>query len=499
MLSPEMETRIRVDLDDEAESIWSEEKIRNAISSAVSDLSRVLPLEKRYDHTLSFTVTAEGFTALAAGTYASLDNAMVEPQSETVTNAAADTTYTRDTDYTMDYFNGKITIIAAGDITVGDVPLISYTKHKAGCDVSSIASELLRIERVEYPAGYIPRNTVSYEKWKDYLTLTSPVAGSQVTLSDGKHVWIYYHAEQTPPTATAVGSYPVFLDEAIIAGAKSYALFLRVLQLIELARTSATSGTTDTTNAATQNANAVTELGKCAAKITLAATALTSMATKIGTAETAIDSVTDMDTHLSAAVIALNLVQVATDMIADADAAFNAAAAELALGAGFLQTGDAAIPTANVGKDVAENWRQYAEAEAALGSQYNREGEGRVSMANAIISEAAQRISIAQANLEKWNNKSDKYLGSASGYQAQAAQYMAQADNYVKQAVQYLQASQLYLQSATAHANQVSMYISISEKVSEQAVRRQTDFWSILNDKLQLRRPVSSVPVRQPA
>ena len=419
MLSPEMVSRIRVDLDDKDEDIWNEEKIRSAIASAVSDLSRVLPQEKQYDHTLSFTVTAEEFTAAAAGTYVALANAMIEPQSETVTNAAGTTTYTRDTDYTMDYFNGEITIISTGDITAGDKPLIAYTKSKFGCSVSSITSELLRIDRVEYPAGCTPQSFVSWRKWKDYLTLTSSTVGSQATLSNGKHVWVYYYADQTPPTATAAGSYPVFLDEVVIIGAESYALFERVIDLLHAA-------VVDTTAAKT-------------------AIALIDVADG------------DVDTPLDDADVALNLVQVAADMIADADTAFDAAAGEGALGAGFLQTGDNAIPTANVGKDVPENWARFAEAEAALMSQFNREGEGRVSMANAIISEATQRIAIAQARTYGHDLVAEKYLSA------------------------------------------VMSTLATVERVRAEAVEKRNMFWSVLNDKLQLRRPVSTTPVRQPA
>ena len=450
MLSPELIGRIRVDLDDKGEDIWTEEKIRSAISSAVSDLSRVLPQEKRYDHTLDFTVTAEEFTAAAAGTYVALDNAMIEPQSETVTNAAADTTYTRDTDYTMDYINGEITIISTGDITAGDKPLITYTKSKFGCDVSDITSDLLRIERVEYPAGHTPQSFVSWKKWKDYLTLITGTTSSQVTLSDGKHVWVYYYADQVPPTATANGSYPVFLDEVIIVGAESYALFERVIDLLHAV-------TVDVASAKT----AINLIDAASGDVD---TPLDAVAIALARVEAGASDL------LADAEAALDKVSVASDMTGFANTAFAAAAAEIVIGAAFLQTGDAAIPTANVGKDVPENWRQYAEAEAALASQYNREGEGRVAMANALVGEASQRIAMANA-----------IIGEAAQHVA-LAQARISGHNLV----------------AEKHLSAVMSTLTAVERVRAEAVEKRNMFWSILNDKLQLRRPVSSVPVRQP-
>lgn len=455
MLAPEMVSRLRTSLSDPDSdtSVWGEDELLNGISKAVSDLSRILPLEKVYDHTLSFTVTAEAFASTTLNSWVTLANAQIKYQSEAVTNAAATVTYTRDTDYTMDYLNGKIKPLSTGSMLATTNYKISYELLKVGCSVSSIADELVKIDQVEYPLGNIPQTTVSVKKWGNYLTVLSGT-GSQEQLSTGKHLGVYYQAVHTPPTATVAGSYPRFLDEVIIAGAEAYALFLRVIKLINSSNTLVTSASTNLTAAGVQLA-----------------------ATKPGDIEINIDAISEINTHLTAetnsAVAALNGV---AGKLTAAETALTAIGTRSLAGVAFLTTGSALINTATKGSAVGENYRGYAEAEANFAIAYAREGEVRVSEATSLLQEAMQRIAIASTLAEKDNLKAQRYTDASAIRISSGVQYIASANANLQAALNLLE---------------------LADRVKVEATEKRSEFWSVLSDRLQLRRPSVSVDSKQ--
>lgn len=387
MLAAEMVERIRRELNDVDNEIWEEEDIKASIDRAVCDLTRVKPLEKMLDVTLDFDVEDESWVA-SHDTFVSLANGHIKAESETITDNTGDTTYTRDTDYTMDYLNGKIKALSTGSIVDTSTCKASYTKIQIGASISSIADELLRIEKVEYPAGNVPQQFVSFSVWGSYMTITS-THETQTTLSDGKHINIYYLAEHTAPTDMVAGSYPDFLDSAIISGAEAYALALRVLKLLDAA----------------------------------------------------ISDVSDADTPLAAGVSALD--DVATNL-ADANIALDVVTTRVTAGVTFLTTGSAKIQTINAAADVAITYRQYAETEVAGALAYVQEGAQRIAMAEALIAEAAQRVAISNATME----------GAIRN-------------------------------------------IELAKIIKEEAEAKYKEFWSILNDKLQLKIPTSLTSVKQ--
>lgn len=412
MLAPEMVSRMRTNLSDPDTdtSIWEEDELLNSISKAVADLSRLLPDEKIYDHTLVFTVTGESWTAAAAGTWVSLANSMIKVETEVVTNVAGTTTYTRDTDYTMDYAGGKITIISTGSLVALTAYKVAYTKLQIGLSIASIESELLKIKKVEYPVGQAPQSFYDAERNGSYLTLKSAVTASQSTLTAGKHVWVYYQAEQTAPTATAHGSYPRFLDEVVLIGAEAYSLFLLAVKLIGTIKTDIASIKT-----------VADLLSDATAPLASATTALTGVAAKLTAAETALTAV---GTRITA-------------------------------GVAFLTTGSPLINTAPKGANVGENYRQYAEAEASFAAVYANEGSNRINEAQVLIAEAQQYTAIAAGYITQHTGKAGKY------------------------------------------AEAVSNNLALLERVRSDAAYRRTEFWAILTDKLQMRKPTATAPVRQ--
>lgn len=70
-------------------------------------------------------VTNESFTS-SHGVAVSLDYTGIQQYSERVTTTAGTTTYTRDTDYTMDYVAGTITVLATGSMATATAYYIDY-------------------------------------------------------------------------------------------------------------------------------------------------------------------------------------------------------------------------------------------------------------------------------------------------------------------------------------------------------------------------------------
>lgn len=98
--------------------------------SAVNPLEQITPEEfqRKVDTT---QVTDESFTSVS-DTAVSLDNTGILQYSETVTTTAGTTTYTRDTDYTMNYTAGTITMDSTGSMVTATAYYIDYLYYKEG-------------------------------------------------------------------------------------------------------------------------------------------------------------------------------------------------------------------------------------------------------------------------------------------------------------------------------------------------------------------------------
>ena len=269
-----------------------------------------------------------------------LANKPIKPKSETVTNAAGTTTYTRDSDYYMDYTNGAIKFINGGNMAAGTAYLIDYDKSRVGIDIGAILPVLTRIHKVYYPVELVPQQSVSFNIIGNFMYIGSQMTGqSQEELASGKHIAIYYERKQMPPGEGSIGSYPDVLDEVICIGAGAYALMMKAVQYEH--------------QSVTDMASARTALGSISAIHTLTATALGKVTTYVA----------DADTALGAAIVQLAAIATALVKI-DAAGKPNLADADTALDAAATQA--AAISTA-LGKINNDSGRTYlTDADAAL-------------------------------------------------------------------------------------------------------------------------------------
>jgi hypothetical protein len=227
MQRKELRTAIRLLLADPKE-LWSDATLNQAIDEVNGDFSRVTPRERIHEITVDYKVSSESFT-INHGTAVSLANKPIEYDSETV--KVSTTSYTRDTDYTMDYANGAITALSSGNITDGASATIDYNKSRLSVDLSSI-TDMIKPWKVEYPVGSVPQNESGFEVYNNILWITSSSGKSQDTQADKSHVRVYYNADHTAPTDTVDGSFARFLDQVMVKGAVSYSLFMRYRALL---------------------------------------------------------------------------------------------------------------------------------------------------------------------------------------------------------------------------------------------------------------------------
>jgi len=274
----------------------------------------------------------------------------IKPGSVSTVNTTDDvTTYTLDTDYVLDYANGRICTKSGGDMVAETEHHIDYTKSRHAIDISPIIPQLIRIARVEYPVDKMPQQFPAWSIWDNMLTIGSQKVGSsQEYLTNKEHLAIYYESKHSPPSLISSGSYPEYLDEVIAIGALGYAYLTEAGQYEQ--------------QAATDLASARTQLGLITAVHTLAAAASTKVALYLETNDTT-DNAKDVLANITDDIAELRTkIIVAQDAAATALGKVNTISLDKATtgGEAYLDTGDAEIPALGTASRVPEKYAEYA-------------------------------------------------------------------------------------------------------------------------------------------
>ena len=398
------------------------------------------------------------------GVWLQLDNP-IKPESESIYSGAGKTgtKYTLDTDYEMDYANGRIRMKNGGSLSVSTTYYANYDKAQTAVDISGIIPDLIRIVKVVYPVDKIPEQSVSFHIWENMLIIGSPRPGvSQEALDDGEHIAVYYEARQTPPTLVSSGSYPEFLDEVVLMGAAGYSLLMEALQHELQASTDIASMRTElglTTAVHTSLANALTDVEKYLDN--------NSGADAAGMLEDITTNVAEIRTKIITALgaMATNLGLVFTNSL---DKATTGAEA-------YLDTGDDLINRLNDGGDsVPSIYSDYSRTRTQIAAV-------RIQAVQSYAQEAQMRFSDLQAYIQE----SSGYRDIALGFISKAQMYLGQIQQYLAEATQYQEAAGLSL--------------LLADRLRNEAQSRLNDFRTVLSSKAEYRKRVSSTNVRQPA
>lgn len=165
------------------------------VIKAVKDMSRHVPLQLARDYVIdlqvddeSFSIGSEDLRNNNIDKFHQLSNGPIEPFTEAVWSAAgkSGTQYVRDTDYEMDYSNGRIgwhtkNSVASGTTLTEDTTYyISYRKNPRVIDISELGrlggdywlanfyeteyspADPIRVTSVEYPVGQFPRQMIPF-------------------------------------------------------------------------------------------------------------------------------------------------------------------------------------------------------------------------------------------------------------------------------------------------------------------------------------------------
>ena len=228
--------------------ITTESIIDRAVVQAVAELSRSRPLRRVYSEKYEETMTQVG-TGFAENTVIQLSHAPLRlntPPTITVTLAGEAMGAILDvSNVIIDYHRARITVATssyADDTTYS----IQYTRDGLRVDFGeALGADLIRIDRIEAPAlGAQGRPTVlrDYEDYGDFLLI-----GGGGRLPSGQYIYIYYSSEHSVPTTDAYddsdppaltahglsGSFPRFLDDAVLTGASGYVLKMRARELTQ--------------------------------------------------------------------------------------------------------------------------------------------------------------------------------------------------------------------------------------------------------------------------
>ncbi len=95
-----------------------------------SSIDQILP--EVFSRDVSTTKIADESFTSSFDVAVSLDNVAIAQYTETVTDSTGATTYTRDTDYTMSYASGTITVLSTGSMSDATSYLIDYLHWRTG-------------------------------------------------------------------------------------------------------------------------------------------------------------------------------------------------------------------------------------------------------------------------------------------------------------------------------------------------------------------------------
>ena len=456
----DLRSELRLELNDMAEDLWTDDELNHCIYRAIDNLSRHLPLEKIYEEMLVFAVTAEVFTTLTTPTWIALANKPIKPASLTVTNAAGTTTYTKDTDYVVDYSNGKIKYITGSSMAASTGYLATYTKSQLGLDISSLISTAHRVTRVEFPVGSIPQKFSTFSIYGDFLFIQSQMTGTSQAQLTTDHIAIWYETAQSYPTESAAGSYPSLLNDLVMLGASGYALMILALE----SEHDSTSQITAIT----------TVLADIAALHTLTAAASAKYITYLedNTNEDAAFWMKKITTDLAClrsamgdalAAAKTNLGLVFTNSL---DKATTGAEA-------YLDTGDGNIAAVTAAPE-SDRYVAYANARANIAM-------ARINAITQYLAEAASR----QADLQTYIQQSEGWANIARGFGEEATFHLRQIEQKIAEA------------GMRAESTQGSLVLSDRYRTEGQS--RLNEFESKLRNRAEYRRRTSSVASKQPA
>jgi len=391
-----------------------------------------------------------------------------------------DVAIVRNTDYYIDYANGRVKAIEDGLIAAEEVCEFTYKKSQIGIDLSDLP-DLIRVQRVEYPVGQIPQNFVQGDTFGKYYVVTGMgESDEQQQMAEDEQYRIYYDAKHQVAGEYSPGTEPSFLTDTVLMAAAAYALYILALKQEHQAATDIASARTALGNATGTHsalALALADVEKYldnSGDSTDAASILALITTAMRTAIT--DAADAMNTYLDSVATELtDASDVRKKYISTVDYVAGDTEPDILA---YLKAGDALLNTVAVGgegQDVQRAYREYAQTvkDALVGAyendraMYVQSATARTNAAMVYAQETAQRLSNLRSHIEQ-----------AGGYTAIASTFVAKAGHYLSQVISYLQQASQYIGAAATDT-------TLADRFKAEADERRNEVYSIWKDRKQ--------------
>ena len=180
----------------------SSDELNRSISQAVSEMSRYVPNMLHEEIHFELDVSSESFTS-NHDTEVALANGEIQKDSETVTNAGATVTYDRDTDYEMDYINGRINVLSTGDMANSTAHKITYKRSQTILSTTGLLTAPISIIGIEYPIDQIPMSWCAFEWHGNSLVVRTRGQRTQSAFADEDEIRIWYTSDWAPQIGRA--------------------------------------------------------------------------------------------------------------------------------------------------------------------------------------------------------------------------------------------------------------------------------------------------------
>jgi hypothetical protein len=503
----QMRTKIALMLGTSEDAALSTAELDRALEIATAEMSRYVPQMLMEEIHFELDITAETFTS-NDDTEVTLNNKPIRKDSEAVTLASDGTKYTRDTDYEMDYINGKIKTLGGGSIDNSVSCKITYQMSKQILNINGLLTSPAKIIAVEWPINEVPVSFCAFEWHGDWLMLRTRGGQSQSSLRDEDEVRIWYTADWDVPGESASGSFSRVYDEIIIQGGAGYALQFEALtqehaSITELgsARTAlaaadddqaaidvATAAANDAFDVITGELNKID--GSSSEPYDLGLSALALARTELALGNTALDKVTthigtEADEELDNGSNRLDAVSSSADKaLADAistpytdiNIALDNAEAELRTATrnadSYLNVGDGLINAVNTGMDPAGENRRYAETQINMANSSIANARTRVDEVQLLISIATERISEANTFVALGNGRISEALGfvrEAEGRVSVAQGYANEAEGQISLARVILSKVEMNVAEGTGYLREAETRLAVENRYIAQA------------------------------
>lgn len=423
----EYQTALRIELSDAA-TFFSNNELNRGIHKAVALMSRLIPKRAIVETLLDRSITGTLTISSSTGT---LTYKPIKPGSLVITGKV------ENTDYTVNYLTGVVTEVGA--LLPDAAYTVTYELDPHILDISSLLTDYIRIERVEYPVGESPPTfvTIAQEIFATYLSFKE-------VLEDEDHLRITYLTNWSAPGDSTAPDYPKSLDNAIVIGGAGEALIFKAEKYVQSAIDALAALTAPTVYTLSKASSP----GMPAAPIV--PTTLTLSFTAVGTALTAIGT-------------------------------------EITAAKAHITSGAALVNTANKGQNVAENYGEYAKAVFGAANT-------RVQEALANLRQIEESLALYASDVTSYGSQVNAYANNISGlvgifrgqseaettgienFRSQVERFVAQTNEQQMKATNFLAIAGRYLASGQAKINEMltmlglkaeyNMYKSSSEQFS---------------------------------